>query len=979
MQRSTSSLLKLVAFLILWTGLTVNSLQAQIRVGLPTAPPDGSAALDVSGGPYTLGSPYRGIAPPKVALTQTSLAAPVTRPVQGLLVYNTATANDVTPGYYFWDGNKWLQFAIASHGSARVAAAGGGQSVPAYLLSEIQSLTTTSDQILLVEPGREGLFRYVAGDTSPNDSAMVLIPSSGKHYVRYADFVKPEWFGANGADNVDDYKALQAALAKGLRLELTKDATYLIRTSLTKTGGSLIINGNGATIKSTNTYTGAVAKSMFILYKQANILVRDLSMDGNRSGQNLTTTVNGIHAFTIDSAAHINFENVTVSQFPSNGFFIKNSQDVLIDKCRFLYGLGTGVFGVNCTFITTRNSRFIGLGNAGTDSLTNGGIGFLYQLCDRVTVEGCSIEQSGDTGSKTEGCDYVIYKGNYVRDFGKDGLKVHGYAGHEQVKYAIITNNIVKDAHYWRSDGSANILVHDCAKAIISNNIVEDNTKELRSSYGIAATNHLSFNNNLIIENNQVGVNNRGSSGIFIVGNDASSLNEKVTISGNVIYANVSVTGFKESIKIDNNQIYSTDTYGLVVTRAEHISIVNNRITNTTHGLTVRPTVVPLNYVNIEGNILKVNGTGITLNADANKNFTIKNAQILNNEITNVGLVSANLGISTSYTESVNLLSNVINNFNMGIQDQLLNKLATSTVYQDHKFIGNQLNTIGGIGIQISNFDSTMASSINNVIIKDNYFNKVAQSANTSQLVAIRAPDVSYKNIFFEKNVVKEQLAGFTLTSIFGFYQTQSLVCDYLSVSDNIALDGTALYHNSISNYSKRTNGLLRSAIPTLGTWVVNDIIYNSATTPGSPLGWKCIASGSPGSWAAFGHIGVNPTLQSKAGNPTTSEIPAGQLATFKNTTTSSLSDWTNDGGNIRLVSPTGGLAQFNGDTTTNVKQFAISHGLSYTPTIVTVSAGSVDAAGFQYILANATAITVYYSSAPATGTNNIKLYWTAK
>jgi hypothetical protein len=976
MQRSTISLLKLVAFFVLWTGLTVNPLQAQIRVGLPTAPPDGSAALDVSGGPYTLGSPYRGIAPPKVALTKTSLAAPVTKPVQGLLVYNTATANDVTPGYYFWDGTKWLQFAVASHGSARVAAAGGGQSVPAYLLNEIQSLTTTSDQILLVEPGREGLFRYDSTDTTtPGDSAMVLVPSSLKRYKRYADFVKPEWFGANGSDNADDYKALQAALAKGLRLELTKDATYLIRTSLTKTGGSLIINGNGATIKSTNTYTGAVAKSMFILYNQANILVRDLIMDGNRSGQNLTTTVNGIHAFTIDQAAHINLENVTVSQFPSNGFFIKNSQDVLIDKCRFLYGLGTGVFGVNCTFITTRNSRFIGLGNAGTDSLTNGGIGFLYQLCDRVTVEGCSIEQSGDTGSKTEGCDYVIYKGNYVRDFGKDGLKVHGYAGHEQVKYAIITNNIVKDAHYWRSDGSANILVHDCAKAIISNNIVEDNTKELRSSYGIAATNHLSFNNNLIIENNQVGVNNRGSSGIFIVGNDASSLNEKVTISGNVIYANVSVTGFKESIKIDNNQIYSTDTYGLVVTRAEHISIVNNRITNTTHGLTVRPTVAQLDYVNIEGNILKVNGTGITLNADANKNFTIKNAQILNNEITNVGLVSANLGISTSYTESVNLLSNVINNFNMGIQDQLLNELTTATGYQDHKLIGNQLNTIGSIGVQIGNFDTPM-TSINNLIIKDNYFNKVAQSANTNQLVAIRAPNVSYKNIFFEKNVVKEQLSGFTLTSIFGFHQTQSLVCDYLSVSDNIALDGTALYDNSIPSYSKRTNGLLRSAIPTSGTWVVNDIIYNSATTPGSPLGWKCITSGTPGNWAAFGHIGVNPTLQSKSGNPTTSDIPAGQIATFKNTTTSSLSDWTNDGGSIRLVSPIGALAQFTGNGSTS--QFSISHGLPYTPTIITVGAGSVAASSIQYFTADGTNITVFYATPPA-NTLSVKLYWTAK
>jgi hypothetical protein len=44
---------------------------------------------------------------PRVALTSTSSFAPLTAHVQGMTIFNTATAGDVTPGYYFNDGTKW--------------------------------------------------------------------------------------------------------------------------------------------------------------------------------------------------------------------------------------------------------------------------------------------------------------------------------------------------------------------------------------------------------------------------------------------------------------------------------------------------------------------------------------------------------------------------------------------------------------------------------------------------------------------------------------------------------------------------------------------------------------------------------------------------------------------------------------------------------------------------------------------------------
>jgi antitoxin component YwqK of YwqJK toxin-antitoxin module len=66
--------------------------------------PDASAMLDIK-------STDKGLLIPRVALTNTSLASPITSPATSLLVYNTATTGDVTPGYYYWNGNQWVRFA----------------------------------------------------------------------------------------------------------------------------------------------------------------------------------------------------------------------------------------------------------------------------------------------------------------------------------------------------------------------------------------------------------------------------------------------------------------------------------------------------------------------------------------------------------------------------------------------------------------------------------------------------------------------------------------------------------------------------------------------------------------------------------------------------------------------------------------------------------------------------------------------------
>jgi hypothetical protein len=45
------------------------------------------------------------------------------------------------------------------------------------------------------------------------------------------------------------------------------------------------------------------------------------------------------------------------------------------------------------------------------------------------------------------------------------------------------------------------------------------------------------------------------------------------------------------------------------------------------------------------------------------------------------------------------------------------------------------------------------------------------------------------------------------------------------------------------------------SAIPTVGTWAVGDLVYNTAPTSGGYIGWVCTTAGTPGTWKTFGLI----------------------------------------------------------------------------------------------------------------------------
>ncbi|RDC56141.1 hypothetical protein DU508_11005 [Pedobacter chinensis] len=95
-----------IAFVMLCLGLGfgANAQTTGQKIGANPTIKEASALLELEAND-------KGILMPRVALTSTTVAAPVTAPADALTVFNTATTGDVIPGYYYWSAAdvKWIR------------------------------------------------------------------------------------------------------------------------------------------------------------------------------------------------------------------------------------------------------------------------------------------------------------------------------------------------------------------------------------------------------------------------------------------------------------------------------------------------------------------------------------------------------------------------------------------------------------------------------------------------------------------------------------------------------------------------------------------------------------------------------------------------------------------------------------------------------------------------------------------------------
>lgn len=133
---------------LLFTACSSLAALAQVKIGNNPGSINPNAVLELE-------STNKGLLLTRIALTSTTSAAPLTAHVAGMFVYNTATANDVSPGIYYNDGTKWQQAKFATcQGFGANFITGGTQNPPSGSgFTKVQFSTEEWDEGNVFNPG----------------------------------------------------------------------------------------------------------------------------------------------------------------------------------------------------------------------------------------------------------------------------------------------------------------------------------------------------------------------------------------------------------------------------------------------------------------------------------------------------------------------------------------------------------------------------------------------------------------------------------------------------------------------------------------------------------------------------------------------------------------------------------------------------------------------------------------------------------
>jgi len=115
----------LIVLLLLFSTFNPALFSQTKNVGIGTESPKASALLDLDVSNNTEFPTKKGLLIPRVALTGTNDNTTIPSPETSLLIYNTATASDVTPGFYYWSGTAWVKLKTAADAYPYLPLAGG--------------------------------------------------------------------------------------------------------------------------------------------------------------------------------------------------------------------------------------------------------------------------------------------------------------------------------------------------------------------------------------------------------------------------------------------------------------------------------------------------------------------------------------------------------------------------------------------------------------------------------------------------------------------------------------------------------------------------------------------------------------------------------------------------------------------------------------------------------------------------------------
>lgn len=353
---------------IIFVFVVLPILKVNAQQGFGTSTPNKNAVLDLT-------STNKGLLLPRVTLVSTISFAPLDAHVAGMIIYNTATTttglNDVTPGYYFNDGAKWVR-AINSVSAAGWSLTGNSSTTPGTNFlgtTDTQDIVFKTNSIENFRINQKG--RLIGNSTFPAIGANSLYIGAAGNDTQLAGAVKNTAIGYQTMNALTD--GSENTAVGNLSLNLLKDGIYNTGFGVQSLSKAVSTIGN----------TGLGYQSLFNATGDFNTAI------GSESGRNLTSGENNT---AIGQAT--NFASATAS----NQLNIANN----------LFGTG-----LNGTVAVPKGK--IGIGTASPDNTLH-----VKATADPLKLEGLKTGAVGDK-MLTVGTDGVVkqqaYPGLLVSNF----------------------------------------------------------------------------------------------------------------------------------------------------------------------------------------------------------------------------------------------------------------------------------------------------------------------------------------------------------------------------------------------------------------------------------------------------------------------------------------------------------------------------------------------------------------------------------
>ncbi|HZH94608.1 MAG TPA: right-handed parallel beta-helix repeat-containing protein, partial [Flavisolibacter sp.] len=208
----------------------------------------------------------------------------------------------------------------------------------------------------------------------------------------------------------------------------------------------------------------------FIYFKNiANLTITALNIEGNGAIATpvLNTSDNGMFGISAESCTNVLIQNCNLTRQPKAGIFLENCTNSRIlnnnipECCNYSIWVNNGVK------TQIKGNTVSGQGIAQHAATTLGQTpGIMVTKVNSVVVEKNNIDDFKNTGTKCEGCLYVTYDTNIVRNIGKDAIKIQPFL-EIPTRFPKIVNNTVEYLRPWATDGSSCIELNDCKDIVI--------------------------------------------------------------------------------------------------------------------------------------------------------------------------------------------------------------------------------------------------------------------------------------------------------------------------------------------------------------------------------------------------------------------------------------------------------------------------------------------------------------------------------